>query len=409
MSRARGSIVGRRELKICLISDDYPSANGCGGVGTYTYVLAQGLAQLGHRVHVITRDWGNGAADDVDGVRVHRVPVSDASGRIGMKFGETWHVVAWNLAVSRIVRRISADEGLDVIESPEYRAQGLFTTFTQRRVPMVVRLHGGGYYNRVTLGSAMGWSRCDTWISEYMERSMVRRARTLVSASNKLASWCAKLCRVDAHAIRGIPLPVDDELFRPEAGTGSNPDTLLYVGRISALKGVDTLIEALPAIVDAVPAARLRLVGREEHGHPVIGRFRRRLRDAGLPETAVEFVGPVRRSALPALYSSAAVCLVPSPGGSSGYTCLEPMACGCAVVAAADEQRHGVITDDVNGLLVPPRSAEALTSAATRLLLDPPLRRRLGSRATATVRERFGSNVVCSETVKAYGSLLAYR
>jgi glycosyltransferase involved in cell wall biosynthesis len=82
------------------------------------------------------------------------------------------------------------------------------------------------------------------------------------------------------------------------------------------------------------------------------------------------------------------------------------MASGCAVVAAADGNNHGVITDGEDGLLVPTGSSEALASAITRLLVDRPLRRELGNRAVATVRDRFGSDVVCAETAETYRSLL---
>ena len=40
-------------LNICLVSEEYPPDTGWGGIGTYTYNLARGLARIGHRVDVV--------------------------------------------------------------------------------------------------------------------------------------------------------------------------------------------------------------------------------------------------------------------------------------------------------------------------------------------------------------------
>jgi len=81
------------------------------------------------------------------------------------------------------------------------------------------------------------------------------------------------------------------------------------------------------------------------------------------------------------------------------------MACGCAVVASGVGGIPEIITDQVDGLLVPPNSPEALAAAVILLLSDPPLRRRLGDRAQATVRDRYSRAVICAETVRAYRSV----
>jgi glycosyltransferase involved in cell wall biosynthesis len=139
----------------------------------------------------------------------------------------------------------------------------------------------------------------------------------------------------------------------------------------------------------------------------MVGHLRLCLANLGVPEAAVEFTGPVDRDRLPALYASAAVCLIPSLYENFPYTCLEAMACGCAVVASAVGGIPEIITDQVDGLLVPPACPEALAAAVSRLLSDPPLRRQLGAQARSNVCNRFSRRVICAETVRAYQSLLA--
>jgi len=190
----------------------------------------------------------------------------------------------------------------------------------------------------------------------------------------------------------------------------ADDDILLYVGRMSQIKGVKTLAEALPAILRTCSGIRVQLVGKDlpfgPGGSSMISYLRQHLRNSRIPETTVEFVGPLEWSALPAVYRNAAVCVIPSLYESFSYTCLEAMAAGCAVVDSAVGGIPEIVTDQVDGLLVPPGSPEALAAAVVRLLSDPPLRRQLGMRARATICDRFSAEVICAETERVYRSLL---
>lgn len=403
-----------RSLNICLISYFPPQRGGQGGIATYTYNLALGLAKLGHHVQVITQDWGDDTVDEIGGVRVYRVSIPAPSWRrgtyfINWRFYETRQILLWNLQVSQVVRRILASEPLDVIQSQEYQAPALFTALRQRQIPMVVRLHGPAYLCRQISGVPAGWSRWDTQISERLEYHMMRCAQAVTSASRKLAEDVAKQWRFDAAAVQVIPNPIDYELFCPAEGTADD-DILLYVGRISRLKGVETLIEALPTILGAFPNIRVRLVGKDHpsgpNGSSMTGYLRLRLRDLGIPETTIGFVGPLEWSTLPTVYRNIAICVIPSFYENFPNTCLEAMASGCAVVASAVGGIPEIITDQVDGLLVPPGSPEALAAAVVRLLSDPPWRRQLGMRARATICDRFSAEVICAETERVYRSLL---
>lgn len=404
-----------RLLNIGLVSEEYPSETGWGGIGTYTYNLARGLAILGHRVHVITRGWGAEGVKEADGVRVHRVAVPSPSWRwgtwwINQRFRETREILLWNFRVREAIQRIISQDGLDVIETPEYHAQALVTNLGLRRIPMVVRLHMPAYLCRQVSSVTSGNSRLDTLISEKVEYWMVRRAEMVVSASRSLAEEVSKHWRIRPNGIRCIPLPIDEDVFCPE-GSGSRDDrTILYVGRLSRLKGVETLAQAFPAILRLCPGARVRFVGNDHPSGPagtsMLAHLRSLMERAGVPDADVEFTGPLQRGSLPEVYRQSAVCVVPSYFESCGYTCLEAMACGCPVVASAAGGLAELINDEADGLLVPAGSSESLTKAVVRLLTDPGLRRRLSERARVTVRERFARSVVCGQTAAAYESLL---
>jgi len=412
---AGGRRAAGQPLRIGVVSEEYPSETGWGGIGTYTYNLARGLAASGHRVHVITRGWGAEGVEEAEGVLVHRVAVPNPSWRwgtwwINQRFRETREILLWNLGVRRAVQRIVSEDGLDVIEAPEYHAQALVASLGLGRIPMVVRLHLPAYLGRQVSSVTSGNSRLDTLISEKVEYWMVRRAAIVVSASRSLAEEVSKHWRIRPNSIRCIALPIDDDLFCAAGSESRDDRTILYVGRLSRLKGVETLAQAFAAVRRLCPGARVRFVGNDHPSGPggtsMLAHLRRLLQQAGVPDEDVEFTGPLHRASLPAVYRQSAVCVVPSFYESCGYTCLEAMACGCPVVASAAGGLREIVDDEADGLLVPAGSPASLAQAVVRLLTDPGLRGRLSERARVTVRERFARSVVCDQTVAGYKSLV---
>ena len=190
-------------------------------------------------------------------------------------------------------------------------------------------------------------------------------------------------------------------------GTPRDEHTLLYVGRVSREKGLETLIEALPLITREFPQMRVKFAGREDKPG-LISTLTERLRAAGLGPSAVEFSGPLDREALPRTYRGSSACVLPTRF-SSGYTCLEAMASGCAVVAGVSPRGHRMITDGYDGVLVPEDRPEAFAAAIRRVFANPRLRQELGQRAMITVKERFSSALIGAATVDLYHRAMMLR
>jgi glycosyltransferase involved in cell wall biosynthesis len=176
---------------------------------------------------------------------------------------------------------------------------------------------------------------------------------------------------------------VDTEMFRPELRSsasrerllGGHSDTgklLLYIGRLSAEKQ----IERIKPVLEALPDARLALVGDGPH--------RSRLEEifSGLPVT---FVGYLAGEELAAAYASGDAFVFPSSTETLGLVLLESMAAGCPVVGANRGGIPDIVTDGVNGCLYEPDGedggAASLTAAVLRLLGDQEQRQILSCHA----------------------------
>jgi glycosyltransferase involved in cell wall biosynthesis len=83
------------------------------------------------------------------------------------------------------------------------------------------------------------------------------------------------------------------------------------------------------------------------------------------------------------------------------------MASGCAVVASHTGGIPEIVTTEVDGLLVAPGDSKALADGLRRLLTASSLLNRLRDRAPATIRNRFGREIVARETVGAYEAALS--
>jgi glycosyltransferase involved in cell wall biosynthesis len=174
-----------------------------------------------------------------------------------------------------------------------------------------------------------------------------------------------------AHGIERVDVwqrGVDTELFHPDLASAqmrsrlsqNHPESplLLYVGRLSAEKE----IERIKPILEAIPQARLALVGDGPHRQALEKHF------AG---TNTNFVGYLMGRELGSAFASADAFIFPSRTETLGLVLLEAMAAGCPVVAARSGGIPDIVTDGVNGYLFEPTAdIQGAINATVRLLQE---------------------------------------
>ncbi|MGA8087162.1 MAG: glycosyltransferase family 1 protein [Terracidiphilus sp.] len=186
-------------------------------------------------------------------------------------------------------------------------------------------------------------------------------------ASVNLCTSTKMLDELRAHGIERVALwpgGVDADLFNPSRRcpemrtrlTQGHPESplLLYVGRLSAEKD----IESLRPVLQAFPQARLALVGDGPHRKALESHF------AGLP---VVFSGFLRGEELARAFASSDIFLMPSRTETLGLVVLEAMSSGLPVVAARAGGIPDMIEDRVSGYLF---DTENEAIAITGELLD---------------------------------------
>ena len=223
---------------------------------------------------------------------------------------------------------------------------------------------------------------------------------------------CTSTAMVEELAAKGIQHTalwqrgVDTELFRPELSSASmrkrlhgghsdSGNLLLYIGRLSAEKQ----IERIRPVLEAIPQARLALVGDGPHRQNLERIFE---------GTATTFVGYLAGEDLASAYASGDAFLFPSSTETLGLVLLEAMAAGCPVVGANRGGIPDIVSDGLNGCLYDPDQPDSFVTAVDRLLGDATTRRslRLAARQEA---ERWGWSGATDQLRQYYRQVLGQR
>jgi D-inositol-3-phosphate glycosyltransferase len=164
-------------------------------------------------------------------------------------------------------------------------------------------------------------------------------------------------CGVNTELFR----PVDREVARQEAGFG-NGNNILFVGRIDPLKGIESLLRAVPYLRNR-QNTKLTLVGGGEGNQRETERLKALSRELGI-EDLVTFVSAVKQDRMPYYYSASDVCVIPSYYESFGLVALESLACGTPLVATDVGDMSNIIRQGETGYIVadnePHRLAEKI-------------------------------------------------
>ena len=337
-----------------------------GGIGAYTDKTARTLAARGHEVHVLIP----GAADGVDvvhGVHVHTV----ATPRLRPS------VVARTWAVGRALRRLGH---LDIVQACEWGGEAWWYSL-RPTAPLVTRL-ATPHFLIERLNEIPSRQRRRQLFSRALERSQARRSARVISPSEVLAGEVATRWRIRRRDINVVPTGIRVADARPDDVPMElrNRRYVLYFGRLEQRKGVDTWIDALSGVLRVDPSLHAVFVGEDMglHGKPFQDYARTRCGEAA---GRVHFLAAMPQEQLFPIVAAASLVVMPSRWESLANACLEAMALGRVVVATRGSGFDEVITDGVDGYLVPPGDSGALASTVSHALADASTLARVGAAA----------------------------
>jgi glycosyltransferase involved in cell wall biosynthesis len=243
------------------------------------------------------------------------------------------------------------------------------------RCPVVLHWHGGGLVEF--------YARSPRWQQQMIAWAFVR-CRRVVALSEQ---WQLTLLAMFPRArVVMIGNPVMLPALRQRSADAQ--PCLLFLGRVIADKGIEDLLQALPAVLARVPACRLVVAGAGE-----LGRYHALAEQLGVGP-AVHFPGWVEGAAKTALFADATVFVLPSHVEAMPMAVLEAMAHALPVVATRVGGVPQAVRAGIDGLLIEVGRREELATALIRLLCDAQLRNAMGSSGRTRIFEEFSADRV---------------
>jgi phosphatidyl-myo-inositol dimannoside synthase len=374
-------------VRLVLVTQDYAPRRG--GIQTWAVELSKRLSTACQAFAVIAPDVPGGRDADRDlGVRVIRAGTPNTL------------IAAAAPALSRLALSEGFERTLHAQWSTLPAALGLRAAGKLQRVD--VAAHGRELllapWRAVPLAQG-GYDR--------VRRATLRRVDGVLAGSQFTAGLVRDL-GVEPERIRVTHYGTDPSRFRPldaaplreRLGLGHRP-VLLTIARLVSRKGIDTVLDALPAVLARHPDAVYVVAGDGPEAEPL----RRLAQNLGV-ERSVRFAGVVPDGELPLWYSLGDVFVMPSrsdPPDVEGFgiVFLEAAATERPVVAARAGGVPDAVAHGVTGVLVPPGDPGALGAELSALLADPARRAELGRRGRERVLADFTWDRVVDRTLAA--------
>ena len=401
-----------RPLRVCMLSvHTCPLATlggkETGGMNVYVRELSRELGRRGAAVDVFTRlqDPTRRRVSDRLGFGGRVIHVKAGPAAPYDKYAIYDHLDEFVAGVEEFVRR----EGIhyDIIHSHYWLSGAVADTLSERwNVPFVQMFHTLGHMKNSV---AQRPEEQEQGHRLSVETDLVSQADALIAATPLEKAQLSWLYGAEPARITVVPCGVDLEQFIPIPrgkakgclGLPQDQRMILFVGRIEALKGIDTLLQAIAMLVQRCPECRgglsVSIVGGNPTASPEtmdaeMARLQALRAELGISEV-VTFRGASAQETLPCYYSAAEVVVVPSHYESFGMVALEAMACGTPVIASKVGGMAFTVQDGVTGFHIPFRDHAALADRIETILLDKELQARMGRQARKWASQYSWSNI----------------
>lgn len=205
------------------------------------------------------------------------------------------------------------------------------------------------------------------------------------------------------------PMGVDTEYLKRDAPyappPAGGPVRIFSCGRLNVVKGHQDLIEAVRQLRDAGQDVTLEIAGQDDEGGKGFSLVLQQLiKQYGL-EAHVTLLGAVDATAVKARLLDAHIFVLASWHEPLGVAYMEAISCGVPTIGTNSGGVPELITDGVEGVLVPPKDPDALAAAILRIATDPELARHLSTTGRARMEREYraslGAETIRSEAERA--------
>ncbi|RLI00989.1 glycosyltransferase family 1 protein [Candidatus Bathyarchaeota archaeon] len=400
-----------------------------GGLGTYAEYMTREFIKMGHDVTVFSMHTGNAPTRDVyKGVEVHRPIVKNMNLSLLLPMFIPEEVRRWSesgkkyfgdiflynvLSASKLINDLVRTENrkVDLVVSHDWLGSvGGILSSRGLDKPLVFHVHS----------TEQGRSGNGSETLKRLERITADHAERIVTVSYAMRDHLVRL-GYQERKIRVIYNGIDVEKYSPtrvspearlktrkDLGISSDEFMILFVGRLSWVKGADTLVQSMPEILSSVPNAKLVIVGVGDQQELL----KYEVSKLGIEDKVIlkyEFLPEDEKIKV---YAASDVCVFPSKYEPFGIVCTEAMSMGKPVVVGArgvSGFREQVVPSGPNqcGFHINPYDPHDIAKFIIILLEDEDLRRKCGENARRRVLDLFTWQRVAENTIRVYNEVVS--
>lgn len=397
-----------------------------GGLGTYAEYITRKFVELGEDVSVLTLNPGGlPTREIVRGVEVHRPLIADATNVFPLFVTEDlkrWgtHIKFFNdvfiyniLSATKFVNELIQKEGyeFDIICVHDWLScvAGIIVK-NELKMPLAFHVHSTEWGRSGSSGST---------VVSHLETATAQMADRIITVSQAMKEdltrhgWPeGKISvvwngvdpdRYDVERIQGENIQKLKESYE----IGDDEQVILFVGRLTWVKGIRNLIQAMPYVLKEFPKVKFIILGRGEEQLDIMD-LARRLEVGGNVIYRFEFIPEEERLVH---YAAADVCVFPSTYEPFGIVSLEAMSMKKPLVVGA----RGVVgfTEQVvssgpeqNGVHVNGYDPFDIAWGLMEVLKDPKRAKLWGEKGRQRVLKYFTWEKVAEQTLEEYRNLI---
>ena len=374
-------------MKILMLNYEFPPIGG-GAANAHLRLLRQYAEKDGLQVDVLTSAPKPGLVTEKfsENITIHKVGIHKKD----LHFWRKVEVIEWLARARPRYRELLRENDYDVVHAFSGFPTGWLCRRTAHRLPYIISLRGSdvpGRHARLQL---------EYKVLAPVFRAIWRNAASVVACSEGLKNRALRF--MPSVSIDVIPNGVELDRFCPaDRDEESETLRLLTVGRLSATKRVDMLVNAVKLLHREGRDVRLTIVGG--------GQFEQQLRESVSGKDlrdVVRIAGRVEPEKMSEIYRDNDIFISASVQEGMSNAMLEAMASGLPIITTRCEGVEELITD--NGVIVEDANAEDI-AAAIRGLADNPQARKEMSAAARSRAQTFTWDRVAQEYLDLYEKL----